>query len=519
MKNTLLKYIFICVGCFYLIFTLKAQPSVTRIEDYRDRYLWLQTGNPAGLFFNAASSFSMAEAGYLFSNGSMRTATEAASIHRFQAHAESYHRFKNIQLHGRFGYENSSQNGRQWQTTLQPEAHLINFGDTIAGWQTLETYNIGAGIAVPLSKSWYIGGNMDYYARTGRKHIDPRNQNNQIDLTVTPGIFYHKEAFGIGIHFSYQRIAEKISYSIFNGESYDGRTFYPLWFGISENFQSGNNASRLYQEERFGGALQLWGKGPRYEWLSECGYTKGEEVCGISEVTGLLAGETERQEFNWKGQLRLLGNVQHTFRPAYHRLVRVGYDNLQSLPEHSTDGSYTHHGRTKRAAVINDLFTLDYTMLSVGDNCSGYQKVKVGMEWQGELTQFFVYPVTLTQSIGHIAFSASYTRQFCIRQHLIEIMAGAAYKKGDGYLPRYQSEADYPLPEINISQKHDLLIHDFQIKTAETIHFSAALQYTHNLKGNYALFTRATVSYLQGLSRTCQSAYRLHSGVSAGLLF
>lgn len=520
MKNRLLKYIFICTCCFYPMFVLKAQSFVTGPEDYRDRYFWLQTANPAGLLFNVANSFSVAEVSYQFINGDMRMATEAGSLERFQVHTESYRSFKRLQLHGRFSYENNRQNNRQWQTTLQPEAHLINFGDTVAGRQATETYNICAGIALPLGRGWHIGGNVDYYARTGRKHIDPRNQNDQIDLSITPGVLYHKEAFGIGACFSYQRIAEKISYSIFNGEYYDGRTFYPLWFGISENFQNGNNSSRSYQEERFGGALQLWGKGQRYEWLSEYRYTEGVERCNISAVTESRVGETERQELNWNGQVRFGKNARHTFRPAYYRLVRTGYDNLQSLPEHSTEQSYLQYGRVKRSAIINDIISMDYTLLFMRDTLSGYRKIRARLEWQQEQTQFFVYPATFTQIVRYIVFSANYTRLFRVgQQHAIEVMAEAAYRNGGGYLPEIRTENEYPLPEIRISQKNDLLIHDFQIKTAETLYYSAAIQYIRYLNDTYALFTRAAAGYQQGLSGPCRTTHRLHFGISAGLLF
>lgn len=519
MRNTLLKFIFICLCGFYPVFALKAQSFVTRVEDYRDRYLWLQTANPAGLLFNAASSFSVAEARYRFTNGDNRIATEAASLQHFQVYTESYRRLKQIQLHGRFGYENSQQNDRQWQTTLQPEAHLINFGDTVAGRQTIETYNICVGAALPLGQGWQIGGSMDYYARTGRKHIDPRNQNDQVDLNIASGVLYRRAAFGIGAHFNYQRIVEKINYSIFNGETYDICTFYPLWFGLRESFQMNVNSSRSYREERFGGALQLWGKGRRYEWLSECRYVEGLEKCDISEITKSRVGETRRQELKWNGQVRIRGNVQHTFRPAYHRLVRTGYDHLQSLPEHSTEQSYLDHGRTKRSAIINDVLSLDYTLLSAPDSLSGYRKIKTRLEWQQEQTQFFVYPATFKQTIRHMAFSVNYTRQFLIRQHALEMMAEATYRHSDGYLPEIEAEEEYPLPEIKISQRNDLLRRDFEIKTAETLRYSAAIQYTRRLKGTYALFTRTTVSYLQGLSRPYRSEYRLHCGVSAGLLF
>lgn len=519
MKNTLLKLTILCLCSFHPVFALKAQPSATRVEDYRDRNLWLQTANPAGLLFNAASSFSVAEAGYRFTNGDNRTATEAASLQRFQIHTESYRRLKQIQLHGRLGYENSRQNDRQWQTTLQPEAHLINFGDTVAGRQTVETYNICAGTSLPLGKGWHIGGSMDYYARTGRKHADPRNQNDQIDLDIASGALYRRETFGVGAHFNYQRIVEKIDYSIFNGESYEICTFYPLWFGLRENFQSNVNSSRSYREERFGGALQLWGKGRRYEWLSECRYMEGLEKCDISEVIKSRMGETRRQELNWNGQVRLDGNARHTFRPAYHRLVRTGYDQLQSLPEYSTGQSYLHHGRAKRSAIVNDVLSLDYTLLSVPDSLSGYRKIKTRIEWQQEQTQFFVYPATFTQTIRHMALSVNYTWQFRLRQHAFEIMADVAYRHSNGHLPDIRTEEGYPLPEIKIPQKDDLLRRDFQIKTAETLRYSAAMQYTRYLKGTYSLFTRTTASYLQGLSRPCRATYRLHCGVSAGFLF
>lgn len=519
MKNTALKSTYLCLCFLYSLFTVKAQPSATRTEDYRDLYLWLQTANPAGFAFNPANPFSIAETGYGFTGGERRTATEAESAHRFQAQTEAYRSLKKIQVHGRFGYVNSRQNNRQWQTMIQPEAHLIGFGDTVAGRQNLETYNICGGIALPLGKGWHIGAEADYYARTARKHTDPRNQNDQADLSLTPGLLYRRKNFGIGAHFNYRRIAEKINYSVFDGGSYDILTSYPLWFYVRGSLLNPVNNSRTYEEERFGGGLQLWGKGRKVEWLSEWRYTAGTETFHILEQEKSRGGETGRQELIWNGQLRIEADTRHTFRPAYHRLIHTGYDNLQNKPENSTSPSYNHYGKVKRSAITSDLLSLDYTLLSVRDSLSGYRKVKARIEWQREQTQFFVYPAVFTQTIRHIAFSARYTRQFRIRQHSVELTAGAMYRNGNGNLPELQAEDGYPLPEIKISQQTDLLIHDFQIKTAETLRYSAAIQYTRQLKGAYAIFARTTAGYLHGLSGTGPTAHRLDCQIAVGLLF
>lgn len=95
---------------------------------------------------------------------------------------------------------------------------------------------------------------------------------------------------------------------------------------------------------------------------------------------------------------------------------------------------------------------------------------------------------------------ARYERHIPIRNNTLNLKVQLDYTTGQGSLPEIHSENNSPLPEIKLSQNRELLLHDFQIATAEKLSFSLQLQYTCPLKGKTALFGKICARYLRSLS-------------------
>lgn len=494
---------------------ISAQTTPLRPADYREHNLWLNTTNPAGLLFNPVTPSSLAEARYHFTNGGLHTANQAPSIQQYDLYSESYRHLKKIQLYGKIGYQNIRQNKRQWATAINPENHLINFGDTIPGRQTIENYTISGAIAFPLHHHWSAGGKINYNARSATKNTDPRNKNIQTDLSAAPGILYSRPFLNIGANFIYHRIAEEITYSLLNTELRDGKTFYPLWFSIPENFQNGLNNIRKYEANNYGGAIQLSVRSQKLEILNEFLYLKGKE----KSHTQLHAkkGETEHQEFVYKSQIRIIGKTQQTFTPFYRHLIRTGFDNLQGKADNSNQQNQEDYGRVKRAAITTDQAGLSYLLLSSADSLSTHYKIKARFDYEHEQTLFFIYPAHFSQTVDHYSFSVGYDHFRRFRNHSFQIATQAGYAQGHGQLPTLHPADGHPTPEISMSQNTGLLIRDLQVKTAKTLQLLLDIQYTRYLNQSYALFGRTSADYRQALSQP--HSYRLHTTISAGLLF
>lgn len=488
----------ICLYIFSISF-LEAQP-VNDITAYRKINPWLTGSNPAGLIFNPSLSFAVAEGSYQYTSGNFRKATSARASHTYRICSEAFRQLQKIQLYGKISYVGDYQQQRQWSTTLQPDNHLLNLGDTLAGRQHCETYSIGGKIAIPLSNRWTIGSNLDYSARSNSKNSDPRNKNVQTDILFSPGVIFGIPHFFTGVNLIYRRTVEKITYSTLNQQIRDGRTFYPLWFYITEDLQNGTTNLRNYQEERYGGALQLFIKNNNFEWFNEIRYIGSTEKIDIYPTQNTKAGSMERQHFCYTGRIFLNQKFQHHLDPEYSYLRLIGYDYLQGKLDNTTSIAVETYGRIKRSAFLSHHAGLTYTFAHPLNALINRWSMLTGCYYRQEKTLFFVYPARFEQTIHSQTFTVCYERYIPIRNNTLDLKAQLDYTTGQGSLPEIHSENDSPLPEIKLSQNRDLLLHDFQIATSEQVSLSLQLLYTCPLKGKTALFGKICARHLQTLS-------------------
>lgn len=520
MKHTIyhIKWIITSICCYLGISGGTAQTILTNTEAYRNYNLWLEESNPAGLIFNPQVQFSAAEATYHFTQGNFRLATDAASVHQYRIYSESYRQWNKIQLYGQLGYTGVHQKQRQWNATLQPEAHLIRFGDTIIGNQHNETYHLTGGIAIPLSTQWIIGGKLSYNARSNTKDTDPRNQNSQTDLYLSPGILFAIGQFKTGANFIYQRLVENISYSMVNSQFQDVRTFYPLWFYINENFQQGTNSNRTYKEERYGGALQLLLGDHRRKWMNEFRYVQGKENTEIMETKGIRAGETKRREFSYTGILQTQNKLRHSLQPEYQYSESTGFENIQGIPEESSENYVQTYARVKRSAIMLHQATLTYKLAQPYDSLTNVWSCYARFDYKRERTFFLVYPSRFEQPITQMIFTLGYKKRLTIQKQIMEIGGHLAYATGHGSLPKNTlTSGQTTFPEIHLSQKQDLLLHDFQMKTAESLQLQLNLQYTFPITSKYALYCTASSNYLHCISLSGYN--RTNFSFSSGFIF
>ncbi|MEG1736830.1 MAG: hypothetical protein RR137_02650 [Odoribacter sp.] len=510
----------ICTSICLLCYTdLGAQSVITNPKTYRDFNPWNEGTNTSGLIFNPTQAFSGIKTGYDFTNGNFRIAMDAPDIHRYHITSESYRQLKKIRLHGNIGYTLENKKRHQWNATLQPETHLINFGDTIAGRQRCETYYINGDIAIPLSQRWTIGGKLNYQALSNGKNTDPRNRNTQTDLLFSPGLLLSFAQWHTGANFIYHRINEKVTYSMVNQENQDIRTFYPLWFYFNENFQNGLNNTRLYKEEQIGGAVQFYQSNSRLKWFNEFSYTESTQLTDININKNDRAGETEHLELAYRGSLRLLSKLCHTIKPEYTHTSYINFDNLQGKFDNNGEQKQENYGRVKRSALFADQITLAYALSRPLDSLINIWTLHLRCGYRHEKSIFLIYPAQFSQPLNRTTCAVSYEHRIPIKKQLLEISTQIEYATGNGSLLKIKTKNDAPLPEIKIAQKTDLLLRDFQIKTAETIRIDLHLQYTYPINEKYAFFGYAEAEYTRGISSNCNDLHRLHLQLSTGLNF
>lgn len=513
-----MKKILIYILLFYLCTGIRNLYAQKVTDLFYENNLWLSGSNPAGLIYNPKILWSDATINYEYVQGNFRLNTDAPTIHSYAVSSESFYPWKNIQLYGRIQYSGQYDKDRQWNATLQPENHLIIFGDTISGLQIRETYNICGGIGIPLNEHWSIGGLVNFYARSNIKKTNPRNQNKQNDLYLSPGLIYRQKKFHTGLNFMYRKNTEDISYTNTDPEKQEARTYFPLWFYLVENISGTSyNFQRIYQDKQYGIGWQFYFTSSRWKWFCEFRYLQGNEITDISKTYGIRAGETLHRLYNYQGILSLQTQVKHVWTSGYQRDERTHSDNIQF----QSDGSLKveNLGKAKRSAIFKDKLFLEYKLSKPHNPLYDRWSIYGSLCYEHEKTFFMIYPARYLQPITQYHFKLGYTYRFIKPQYQLKISPQLTYSTGHGSLPRLSLSSQAPQPEIKMAQKQDLLIRDFQFKTSETITMGVFLQYIRNLTTHYALLCQAGADYKQPLASGNRHLLRLNLSVSTGIIF
>lgn len=517
MKKTFIQLIATLVYCFIGAFA-SAQPAITRTATLRDANLWLQ-GNPAGLTYNNDIRFSTAEAGYHFTSGNFRRPFSPPTLHRYQVSSESFFRLKKVFLHGKIGYTQEIRRQQQWSAMLRPEAHLINFGDSIPGQRSAETYTLCGAIGIPLNRHWSIGASLNYHARSYTKKIDPSNNNSQTDFLCSPGITYSRPRLRLGMNLIYHRIIEDITYSSMDAQAQEIQILYPLWFYVTETLNGGRNNQQAYQDNRLGGAIQFHFGNTHREWYNEIRYTGSTEKTDKDILHGIRTGETRRREFNYTGHIRLRSSLCHSWQPRYHHLSLTGYDNLQDYPDNKANNQIENYGRVKRSAVITNEASLTYTLSRPADTLNNRWAIHADIAYLREESVFLIYPARFFQPVTRFSYTVGYSRRIHLRHHLLECNGRFSYSAAHGSFPSARPEDGTSLPDISIPQNQKSAWQDFHFLTAKTLTATLHLQYTYPLTATCALFTTATAGYTRALSTNYRGDYRQSIHFTAGILF
>lgn len=517
MKKTFVQ-LMVAWACCFMGVSAPAQPAITRTATLRDANLWLQ-GNPAGLIYNNNIRFSTAEAGYHFTSGNFRQPFSPPALHRYQVSSESFFRLKKVFLHGKIGYTQEIRKQQQWSAMLQPEAHLINFGDSIPGQRSAETYTLCGAIGVPLNQHWSIGTSLNYHARSYKKKTDPSNNNMQTDFLCSPGITYNRPRLRLGANLIYHRIVEDIDYSSVDAQAQETQILYPLWFYITETLDGGLNKQQAYQDDRLGGAIQFHFGNTHREWYNEIRYIGSTEKTDKDILHGIRTGETRRREFNYTGHIRLRSSLCHSWQPRYHHLSLTGYDNLQDYPDNNAHNQIENYGHIKRSAAITDEASLTYTLSRPADTLNNRWTIHSGIAYHREESVFLIYPARFFQPVTRLSYTAGYSRRIHLRHHLLECSGRLSYSTAHGSFPSVRSEDNASLPNISIPQNQKLAWQDFHFLTAETLRAAFHLQYTYPITATCAFFSTAIADYTRALSANCRGDHRQTVHFAAGILF
>jgi len=265
------------VALFLLLFSytvVSAQDSVTaektsalNAELFRLYHPWLQTSNPAGLALNFSNLPVRMETFTNGRNGDFKRVQEGGSFTLYGLESEAYSSIKNLNLYGRFRYENSLENDLNYSNTNDPyRGTPYDYVDMIGGdHYNREFFFLNGALSLPLSPSLYLGGAYDYKVGVAVQGNDPRPENVILDMTARLGLLYKAEKINLGMDLLYGYFNEEIDVDIVRENTY--ATMLSILGPCVFLYKQASSFNRLYKRQTAGADIQYAYSADHFKFL------------------------------------------------------------------------------------------------------------------------------------------------------------------------------------------------------------------------------------------------------------
>lgn len=509
------------LGClsFLLSVSVFAQTDSLRIPSveaiYRQNF-WLAGENPVALSFNGFRSFSIAEAGYIRTDGNFGKVTDPATTNAYSIGSESYQTLGNVSLYGKLEYRQTCKQDMNWNGMTGSDWQVVNLCDSIAGNQRAEQYRLASAFSVPLGLRWLVGGALDYQVQLTAKDTDPRNKNQWMELQLTPGVGYRYGKYKLGASFLYKRNKEEVDYIHVGSHAiYPVFAAYPL--GFIKTIPRGEGTAWYYSGEEFGSALQLDFRTASLQLFQQVGAGMGSQSIVSNRALNRSEGEADTWRVAYMGKLQWL-RLQKRHEITLHAGFRQakGYDNLQ---RQDATGFWQSYGRTARSEHRVADYALIYCFYKERDAWNNYFSVLAGVKYHQEESRFLLYPAAYSQPIHRFTLYMEMTRQWLLPSAQIDLSVRGEYGTGGGVLQKEKPLGNQPAPDIPFWQNTELIRLNFSYGTAVRWSLSPSVRYTRFIRNTpLACFIHISGQY-DHADNTLSDQNKSNLLASLGLIF
>lgn len=308
-------YIFslgLLLSCTLSLSAQQKDKNIYNINRLKAANPWISSYNAAGLAFNRFSDFSLAEINFQYDKGKLRNVITPTSAFNTNILTESYRKINKVYFYGKFAFDYIHRQNKAWSNILNPYKTPFFLADSVPGRQTLESYQLGAGVSVTCNKHWTAGTYIHYLVASNSKKKDIRNTNTYMEFEIYPGVIYQSKYFNIGANFLYQRMTEKVTNKLF-GEGINHEVFYfeGMWFYTSIITSNTYSEERNYTSNTYGGATQIELVTGKIRFLNQFIGKKTDQSIWINYVQGQRGGNMKGISYAYNGHLNIDGNKFH----------------------------------------------------------------------------------------------------------------------------------------------------------------------------------------------------------------
>lgn len=466
-------------------------------EVYKQNY-WLYGNNPIGLSFNNFKSFSIAEAGFNYSNGNLGRASLPTSTSVYSVQSESFQRTGQIALYGKIAYEMNRNHGQNWNGMTNDYWHTLNLCDSVPGKRSSETYNLAGAFSLPVKSHWLLGAKLNYNAQITTKDTNPRNKNQWSGWVFTSGVAYHDRNYKFGLSLLYADRKESVDF-----QNMGTHVVYPLFISYPLNFYKSlpkdDNIAWHYTGREFNGALQLDISLGALKWFQQFEGSLSKQNIESNRIQNRKEGESGLWQLNYLGKIqRLVSHYRHEWG------IRVKYkqtDNYDPLQQQLESGVWKSYGRVLRSTCRVGLLNLSYEFSHLRDAWNPRFTVSSGISYGYLENVLLFYPTEYVQPLHRLVIYTMFMRSFTLPNASLDCSLNGKYKIGGGTMLKEKSlTSDSSTGEIKLWQNTDCLQQDYDYETAT--YFSLNFSVTYMRKVPFYWFVRVSGGY--GYLSKCQ---------------
>lgn len=267
--------------------------AVISLSAFGQGRLWLNTGNAAGLatyttdgsdtLSHYIPSTNKAWLGAGVSMGKFHSVDEGKTEYQMGAGAKAAYRLnRQTVLAGGVSYihgEKRNAAGSVWFRPQEAPFNITETSDSTRGNKNSDTYNIWGALCYNVSNAFTLGVGADFTAANYAKQKDPRQKDNYLDFTISPGFMWRLGGgFALGLNYTYRRTMENMTFRLAGRQDkvYEYLIDRGAYFGRTETTDGAGYTDDSFEkpllDESHGAGLQLEIDFGRATWLNQLDY-------------------------------------------------------------------------------------------------------------------------------------------------------------------------------------------------------------------------------------------------------
>lgn len=187
----------------------------------KEKSLWFNTSNAAGIGLKDLQVYNTADLGYLFESGSYHRMQEGSDCGTLNFNTQGATKVGKIQLWGQFSYDNITANGTRFNTLVfDPfdERFIYNVADPVESQWKRQAYDMEFKLSFPIGRKLHGGLHARYYDRIAAKQNDPRAESTTYNVFVSPSLVFRMgNRSSLGVDLGYSHMLERSAPTLSNG--------------------------------------------------------------------------------------------------------------------------------------------------------------------------------------------------------------------------------------------------------------------------------------------------------------